>query len=250
MNLLRTFKLIMQGYTIVDRWTLIKFYFGKLSNPKKTMLSKDVTLKNENGIFFAGNNIGAVWCTSSLVERYNLPYFKINDGAFIDVGAHFGKYSIMMKQKYPYNKVIAIEPDRNNLQVLSKNLGYNHQEIIIHGIAAWDKPETLTFYMDFDKSGVNSSIEKFPNGVKVTMNADSLDNIIGLNVKVDLIKIDAEGAEEEILRGASGILVTWKPAIIFEAITKHKLKKCSAVLERLGYKVTQIYETYYYAKHE
>ncbi|MEM2614637.1 MAG: FkbM family methyltransferase, partial [Nitrososphaerota archaeon] len=51
--------------------------------------------------------------------------FNLEKGVFVDVGAHIGKYTIMVARKLKDGKVIAIEADPNNFKILKKNLILN-----------------------------------------------------------------------------------------------------------------------------
>lgn len=58
--------------------------------------------------------------------------------------------------------------------------------------------------------------------------------------KVDLVKIDVEGAEADVLKGATKTLKKYHPKIIFEAWDEQYLKKVKEVLKPFNYKIKQI----------
>ncbi len=105
-------------------------------------------------------------------------------------------------------KVIAIEPEPCNYRQLLKNIKLNNfKNVIIRNIALSDHKGTEQLYIHFlagkhslfIKNGTISSIE-----VQVTT-LDQLIEELGLN-QIDVIKIDTEGAEMSILKGAERTL--------------------------------------------
>lgn len=65
---------------------------------------------------------------------------------------------------------------------------------------------------------------------KIDVKTDRMDNVIPITLPISLIKIDVEGAEYQVLKGATGILEKQRPVIIFE----HGLG-ASDFMERLSY---------------
>jgi FkbM family methyltransferase len=50
----------------------------------------------------------------------------------------------------------------------------------------------------------------------ITVETELLDNIIPYNTKIDFIKIDVEGAEMLVLKGAENLIKRWQPIVVFE----------------------------------
>jgi len=65
--------------------------------------------------------------------------------------------------------------------------------------------------------------------------------------RVDLIKIDVEGAETFVLEGAKKTLKKYHPKIIFEAWDRGSLNECKKILHRVGYRIKKINSTNYLA---
>lgn len=123
---------------------------------------------------------------------------------FLDVGAHLGKYTIMAaKLVGPSGRVIALEPHPLNYALLLENIRLNSvkDRVIALNVAAWDRPACLPLYLAHT-SGRHSLLGI--TGPTIFVRCDTLDNIVQEHAleRVDLIKIDAEGAEVHILRGA------------------------------------------------
>ncbi|OQX18810.1 MAG: hypothetical protein BWK75_06260 [Candidatus Altiarchaeales archaeon A3] len=260
----------MEGYSLKDKLVLFCFlltpglykflyYWWKDDkNPKFNLLPDlicDVILKNEDGIFFCGKKIGNVYITSSVHKRKLKKYLNIKQGAFIDIGAHIGKYTVMVGRMLKDNgKVVAIEPEENNCEMLKKNAILNKLElnknIFIQNVAC--------YYEDKDKiplnlveGGSTSGHSIYDETSKIVMRpAKKLDTILyELKIeRVDLIKIDAEKAEADILKGAIEIIQRYHPKIIFEALDKEYLEKVKEVLRPFNYKIKEIDKVNYFAE--
>ena len=139
----------------------------------------------------------------------------------IDGGANIGLTSIYLKNKYPNAKIIAVEPDAENLEVLQTNLG-KYSNVFVKHAGLWSKKARGKIY---DKYGVGKwglVVEEFDGeaGQKNLMLTDTLTipdimDEFGLD-RIDLLKLDIETAEKEVF---GGNYMTWLPktkAIIIE----------------------------------
>lgn len=160
-----------------------------------------------------GKNIIIPKLTSSLFskifvyEAYNQG-FGIKEGEIvIDVGAHVGVFTIKASEAVgEKGLVVAIEPDPNNLALLKKNIRINGcNNVIVIGKAAGSSKGKAKLYLHAISWG-HSLYGKRPDFVEVEV--DTLDNIASqLKLKkIGFIKINAEGAELEVLRGAEKIM--------------------------------------------
>lgn len=143
---------------------------------------------------------------------------------FVDVGANIG-YNTVYAQRLvgASGLVIAIEPAADNLAVLHRQLSMNGlQGVVVHEVAAGERHETRNLYVRGELSAVNSL---FPDGCYGPVTAitpvrtEPLDELVP--GAADVIKIDVEGAELDVLRGAGRLLasaavrllVEWHPAL-------------------------------------
>ena len=133
----------------------------------------------------------------------------------IDVGAHVGQYSVLMAALGgARSTVIAFEPDYHARVKLMKNIGLNPQikSPIVESLALSDAPGRATFYSKGGNS--NSSLAAGATGGSPKIQNESFQvELITLDGYLESrqlspkwIKIDTEGAEIRILKGASEIL--------------------------------------------
>lgn len=141
------------------------------------------------------------------------------DSNCIDVGCHKGEIMHLMLKFSPKGQHFGFEPIPVMFEHLKKNFS-NHNCKLYNLALSNEKGQTAFNYVVNEPaySGIkkrnydnkNVTIEE----IKVTL--DKLDNVIPDNLKIDLIKIDVEGAELGVLKGAEQLLKKYKPAIIFE----------------------------------
>jgi FkbM family methyltransferase len=123
--------------------------------------------------------------------------FSFEPEFIIDAGANVGLFSILMKNRYPGAKVICIEPDKDNCEVLKKNLSsYNNVEIVQAGL--WNSITKLTV-LDKYKAGHSALVVEEDN-VKGDIPAVTIDSLIQAygREQVDVLKIDIETSEKEL----------------------------------------------------
>lgn len=139
---------------------------------------------------------------------------------FVDVGANLGYYTCLAAQEGL--KVIAFEPQHQNLKCLMQNLVVNgyQDKVEIFPLALSEKPGLLTLY---GASGPSASLIKGWAGYSPKHSqqipVSTLDTVLGLRFERDriFIKIDVEGAEYQVLSGAQHILRrTIKPIWLLE----------------------------------
>lgn len=125
----------------------------------------------------------------------------------VDVGAHIGRYTIIgSKAIGPTGRVIAIEADADNFKILSCNIKLNRlTNILLLNYAAYSENTRLRLYKSSSEiyNTVMSS-RAHNKSAYVDVNAYTLDEILCSNDirKVNWIKIDVEGAEFEVIKGA------------------------------------------------
>ncbi len=139
---------------------------------------------------------------------------------FVDIGANLGYYSCLALQHG--KPVVAFEPQAQNLQCLFQNLIANgwQDQAEVFPIALSEKPGLLTLY---GASGPSASLLKdwagYSSRYQKTVAVSTLDNILAGRFAGErlFIKIDVEGAEFQVLRGAMETLSrATKPIWIME----------------------------------
>ncbi|MGE5478800.1 MAG: FkbM family methyltransferase [Chloroflexota bacterium] len=145
------------------------------------------------------------------------------DDVVIDIGANVGYLSLILsKLTGPAGKVFAFEPEPNNFKAFIKNIDLNGFTNIIPSQSAISdiKGVLKLFLASGNNRGMHSTIfdEKTLSADFVETPSLPLDDFVQENdlKKLDLVKIDVEGAELQVLKGMNKTLNTLRPKIIIE----------------------------------
>jgi len=186
------------------------------------------------------SNFGPLW-EICLEDFYNQLLLKAGMDV-IDVGVHIGIYTIMAASKImPGGKILSIEPEPRNYEQLIQNIKLNNlKNVITKNIALSDYQGFGKLYLD-SSSGGHSLISKKGRNISIKVPIKTIDGLVReLNLKrVDLIKIDAEGSEIPILKGAEETLKSNSQIKIVIATEhyKHQDKEIEDLLGKKGFKV-------------
>jgi FkbM family methyltransferase len=165
----------------------------------------------------------------------------------VDVGAHAGHYTLISSKRVGANgKVIAIEADPSNFEILNRNINLNGlTNIIPINYAVYSKQTKLKLYLPDEESGFSIYNTIMVNRTKpeekfIEVNANTLDYLLQQSGIRDAnwIKIDVEGAEFEVLKGATAILSNSKDiALLIEVHGKDNYKPVGEFLNSYNLKI-------------
>lgn len=148
-----------------------------------------------------------------ILQRFN----PVEGQVVIDVGAHIGRYTLLSSKLVgPSGRVIAVEAHPYNFQMLKRNLDLNNMtNVTPFNCAAYSEDgSSLNLFLpgeDHGKTIYNTVMGKRATTEKsLSIPALKMDSIVrqaGIEEsQVNWIKIDVEGAEYEVLKGAQNIL--------------------------------------------
>jgi FkbM family methyltransferase len=193
--------------------------------------------------------------TFGVYERGEIAFFRSRfdaDMTFIDVGANVGLYSAIALSTPGFRgRVLAIEPHSESRLYLQKTIESNAAPAgtaLVCELAAADRAGTLTLYKNPENKGDNRVYPDLLLQGEETIGADTLDNICrrhGIST-AQFIKIDVQGAEAKVVRGASGLLAASADCCLMTEFWPYGLARCGAgeleyleMLRDLGF---QLYE--------
>lgn len=171
------------------------------------------------------------------------PYAAQNSWV-IDVGANIGIFTTRFaKWVQPGGRVVAIEPEMENFISLQRRLvkaGVDRHTLAIQAVAA-ESPGQLFLTINPDHPGDHRIGETGISIAAVTIDSILADN---RNPSVSLIKIDAQGAEMRVLRGATATIERCLPALFIEIDDAALRSQHSTARELVAFLAAYGYEAY------
>jgi FkbM family methyltransferase len=151
--------------------------------------------------------------TTRLFERLAIPGWTV-----LDIGANAGYFSVVAATLgAPSARVFAFEPNPRLGNMLSRSISLNPRlDIVLERVAVADQPGKLPLHLTSvsRNSGLSSLRPDLPDteGEVITVPVVSVDEYCVLHsLRPDLVKIDVEGAELQVLQGASRMLAERQP---------------------------------------
>ena len=129
-------------------------------------------------------------------------------GTFIDVGANIGLVSIPIAQRSAAH-VFAFEPEPHNFRLLQRNVARHalEERITLFECAAYDRQAHVAMRLSLDNFGDHQVVQTQEEG-QVRVSANTLDALLDVQMlqKPVVVKIDTQGCEVRVLRGAQQTL--------------------------------------------
>ena len=199
-----------------------RFYnitFGKLRGIR-AYYRKDINYHAMLGFWENGSFL----VLDKIIKRFGLNKRKV---IVADVGANIGFYSLFFsKFLHPESKIFAFEPSESIIDILKKNLDFNHaSNVKIVEMACADKVGEIEFYIGrhhHQSSILKEWADNESEGKRVTIRATTLDDFFykenGQEFP-DLIKMDIEGGAPYALKGCKNCIFVKRPFILIESHT-------------------------------
>jgi FkbM family methyltransferase len=191
-----------------------------------------------------------------IVSKY-INMFPHKNGIYIDIGAHIGT-TIMPYSKY-FSKIIAYEVNKPTFNLLSRNIKLNglHDKCILNNYGLYSYTCNGNVYQHNTYNSGCYYFKPVDNGNIVCKSLDedcaiylldTCDNVNNIendiensNTSIDFIKIDTEGSEYHVLKGAEKILLKYKPLVQIEcnslSVNLFNISKNTIInyMSKLGY---------------
>lgn len=145
-------------------------------------------------------------CQEVLVKTQYESKLPKSPKVIVDAGANIGLTAIFFANRYPGARIIAVEPDSSNYEMLRKNIA-PYSNIVAVRAALWNENKEInlidpgagqTAYQTHDGSGVpNLRLQVVPG---ITLDRLMSDFDIRF---IDLLKVDIEGSEKEVFERSS-----------------------------------------------
>ncbi len=152
-------------------------------------------------------------------ESTNFLKTKVKDGdVVLEAGANIGYYALL-SAKYVGKKgfVYCVEPSSENYEFLKRNKEINNlKNMELRKMALGDKngEETLNLFEGGNLNTLKKNISSKPRG-KEKVKVMTIDSFLKNKRKPNIIRMDVEGSEYEIIKGARELLEKSPPKLIF-----------------------------------
>lgn len=165
----------------------------------------------------------------------------LNPKVIIDVGAFEGNWTRMAKETWPTAKIIMVEANEQKLEKLSKVQKEVEAELHSALLGSADGNEVQFFVMESGSSVFEEESSTPRQAIKKTTQA--LDTLLAHLPSVDFIKLDTQGFELEVLRGASRLLETAQ-AVLMEVSLIQINRGCPLIHEVLAFMKERGFQSY------
>jgi FkbM family methyltransferase len=154
------------------------------------------------------------------VNRFLSRHLRPQD-IFVDVGANIGYHALIAGRRVRDGRVIAFEPSPSNLLALDDNMALNPLcNITVVRKAAWrETGRSLPLHVrdPFNYGAISILGEGSVEGTADTTTVDDALEECGV-VRADIVKIDAEGAELDVILGMARCLARLRPRFVICAL--------------------------------
>jgi FkbM family methyltransferase len=200
---------------------------------------------------FANDDLGLRIVCFGEFEGETLTYLrdqfkdKMQDSHFIDIGANIGNHTIGLQNCFLHCH--AFEPNPRTFRLLKANTA-EKANVTCYSVALSDVAGEADFDLDFVNSGKSHIVaSELANTVAlnaslIKVKTEKLDIILDPYPRIGFIKIDVEGHEMEVLRGATNILREQKPPLLLEVLASEihgGRAACLDFLRDIGYDIFQ-----------
>ncbi len=165
-------------------------------------------------------------------------------GVALDIGANIGNHSIYFLKECNVKKVIAFEPVKQTFNILKRNIEINElQDNVILYNYGLGEMHSKARIVNYDLCNIGGTmLQNDENGGIEIFSLDELE----LDEDIQFIKIDVEGFEEKVIRGALRTIEKNKPVMLIEAWDRSDtIYNIIKLLVPYGYDFQYIYEENY-----
>lgn len=244
-----------RGFVSTSRLILNRIAFeGKIKKTQIVLGIRKSLSKNELIVqhgkhkfnFFGGGDRNEIlyhtfWNKMFLEEIDKIKKYIKHGDTVIDVGGNMGFFVLILNELVgPSGKIYSFEPSgrlKERLEATVKN--NNLQNVNIVNLALGESEGKTTLHYNPKQTGLSSIVTDFESGslteeIRITTLDKFSENIPG---RVSFIKIDTEGYEPQVLRGAQKLIERDKPIIYIELGGEHQesSKEALGILKEINY---------------
>ena len=169
-------------------------------------------MREQKGIFLPDEDTAKFWSKNYEIRQYNK--VKPTGKLALDIGAHVGIWTRRLANDF--DKVIAFEPLKKHIECHKKNCE-GLENVTLNEVALSHKKGTNIITTRDTNSGMSTMDEprwKWKKSFPQMIESRTLDSY--RFPKIDFIKMDVEGWEEQVLEGATETILKYRPRMYIE----------------------------------
>lgn len=243
-------------------WQLDKLRYGVLRRYRQTAKIQILNSRYLMELNPHDRGLSRELCLYGFREPYTtnlMTTITKEDDIIIDIGANIGYYALLESKLAPNGLVYAIEPVGENFDYLKKNVDLNNcTNAKLFKCALSSKRGTDVIFIP-ERRNCASLSEGSNKGItrKETVLLTTLDSFVDDRVKrcPTLVRMDVEGHEHQILKGALNVLKECRALKIVTELHPHKMPESAyddmlRTLEAHGFKASAFQDPIYSIKHQ
>lgn len=204
---------------------------------KLPLNSKNAWLNWDHAVSILGHDVEVKITYKTLLKS------KYRPKVFFDIGANYGTHSLLFLSQNVL--VTSFEPNPACVKEIEEFCRLNHFKKNVEIVALGDQEGVVDFWFPENDTWLGTVVtdtQKFisekHNLNKIQVPQTTLDKYVEQSgLHPDLIKIDTEGNELSVIRGAVNTIKTHKPLIIFECDKQHQRDELFEIFRELNYSV-------------
>jgi FkbM family methyltransferase len=167
-------------------------------------------------------------------------------GTLVDVGANYGYYSLLWAAQKPGNRVVAFEASPRNFAPLVDNIARNRLTgcVEVHAVALGREAGRLEFDVGPPEQSGWGGLAGAASRSTVAVDSIRLDDFWQSDEDIAVLKVDVEGADSWVLRGAERLLRARRVGAVYYEENKPRMRAlgiasgdAEAFLGAVGYHV-------------
>ena len=157
-------------------------------------------------VYLRANTTDPLTLREIFLDRdYDIDHLK-NIEVIVDAGANIGLAAVFFSNKYPGATILAIEPERENFKVLTRNVSF-YPRIVPINAALWNHSGSIQL-VDPGRGAHGFMTTEAPDTSEGTTEATTsvtLEDLMSAHriSRIDLLKVDIEGAEKEVFESSA-----------------------------------------------
>lgn len=168
---------------------------------------------------------------------------RFRPNLIIDGGAYIGDVSIYFLNRFPTTRIVALEPSGPHHALAKRNLAPYGERALLLNQGLWHERRIMTLVGDY----TGAKLQELTAGSTTVSCIDLQSLLSDLSIEhIDIVKLDIEGAEDEVLSSNSDSWLRKTDRLIVEFHSQEVALRCSRTLLSKGFKTFRYRSLHYF----